>query len=322
MPCEGIGCGCKSRRGPMSYKNKKLKKSKFNQLKYKLGLVKLALLKQARALFQKEGRMRLSQVARIMESLRLRNKGLRPNNQKIDEWIDNYIQQCILKGQKVDIVTQWCLSKDLEIRYQTQENRLEPIQAEVDLLQKEIPQIVKVFTDNGVGVNWWITFNGAFLDRGRISKELASQYADILRSISTAPEIILMDWEEEILGGSRPQPSQKVLDDFFAVVPKKAFDLDFTNLLKRVKKYPDLLKTEEELRRESQYKIACEAEEGRFLFSPDSPFPCGQFILVPLEFPERYVFFAVLAPEFKKRIASIVKSYPWRIDADSLSYEL
>ena len=306
----------------MSYKNKKLQKSKFNQFKYRFGLIKLALIKRARALCQKEGRMRLQQVARIMESLRLRNKGLRPNNQKIDEWVDNYIQQCILKGQKVDILTQWCLSKDLETRYQVQGNRFEPLQAEIDLLQREIPQILKVFTDNGVGVNWWVTFNGAFLDRGRISKEPTKEYADMLRGISTSPELILMDWEEEILGGNRPQPSQKVLDDFFGIVPRKAFDLDFSNLLERVKKYPEFSKTEEELKKESQYKIACEAEEGRFLFSPDSPFPCGQFILVPLEFPERYIFFAVLAPEFKKRIASIVKSYPWRMDADSLSYEL
>ena len=306
----------------MSYKNKKLQKSKFNQFKYRFGLIKLALIKRARALFQKEGRMRLQQVARIMESLRLRNKGLRPNNQKIDAWVDNYIQQCILKGQKVDILTQWCLSKDLETRYQVQGNRFEPLQAEIDLLQREIPQILKVFTDNGVGVNWWVTFNGAFLDRGRISKEPTKEYADMLRGISTSPELILMDWEEEILGGNRPQPSQKVLDDFFGIVPRKAFDLDFSNLLERVKKYPEFSKTEEELKKESQYKIACEAEEGRFLFSPDSPFPCGQFILVPLEFPERYIFFAVLAPEFKKRIASIVKSYPWRMDADSLSYEL
>ncbi|OGN02643.1 MAG: hypothetical protein A2655_02920 [Candidatus Yanofskybacteria bacterium RIFCSPHIGHO2_01_FULL_43_42] len=299
-----------------------MQKSKFNQFKYRFGLIKLALIKRARALFQKEGRMRLQQVARIMESLRLRNKGLRPNNQKIDEWVDNYIQQCILKGQKVDILTQWCLSKDLETRYQVQGNRFEPLQAEIDLLQREIPQILKVFTDNGVGVNWWVTFNGAFLDRGRISKEPTKEYADMLRGISTSPELILMDWEEEILGGNRPQPSQKVLDDFFGIVPRKAFDLDFSNLLERVKKYPEFSKTEEELKKESQYKIACEAEEGRFLFSPDSPFPCGQFILVPLEFPERYIFFAVLAPEFKKRIASIVKSYPWRMDADSLSYEL
>ena len=266
--------------------------------------------------------MRLLQVARIMECLRLRNKGLCPNNQKIDEWVDNYIQRCILEGQKVDILTQWCLSKDLETRYQIQGNKFEPLQSEIDLLQREIPQILKIFTDNRVGINWWITFNGAFLDRGRISTELAKQYADMLKEIIKSPEVILMDWEQEILGGNRPQPNQMVLDNFFGVVSKKAFDIDFANLLDRVKKYPNFSKTEEELRKESQFKIACEAGEGLLLLSPDSPFPGGQFILAPLEFPERYVFFAVLAPEFKKRMASIVKSYPWRLDADNLSYEL
>ncbi|KKR13213.1 MAG: hypothetical protein UT43_C0048G0001 [Parcubacteria group bacterium GW2011_GWC1_39_29] len=306
----------------MSYKSKKLKKGKFNLLKYELGRIKLALLEKARALLQKEGRMRLPQVARVMEYLRLRNKDLNPNNQKIDEWVDNYIQQCILNGQKVDILTQWCLSKDLEFRYQIQGNQFTPLNGEIELIQREILQIVKIFADNGIGVNWWITFNGAFLDRGRISAELAKQYADMLREITKSPEVILMDWEQEILSGNRPQPNQKVLDNFFGVVSRKAFDIDFTNLLDRVKKYPDFSKTEEELMKESQFKIACEAEEGRLLLSPNSPFPYGQFILVPLEFPERYVFFAVLAPEFKKRIASIVKSYPWRMDADSLNYEL
>jgi len=291
-------------------------------LKYELGRIKLALLEKARALLQKEGRMRLPQVARVMEYLRLRNKDLNPNNQKIDEWVDNYIQQCILNGQKVDILTQWCLSKDLEFRYQIQGNQFTPLNGEIELIQREILQIVKIFADNGIGVNWWITFNGAFLDRGRISAELAKQYADMLREITKSPEVILMDWEQEILSGNRPQPNQKVLDNFFGVVSRKAFDIDFTNLLDRVKKYPDFSKTEEELMKESQFKIACEAEEGRLLLSPNSPFPYGQFILVPLEFPERYVFFAVLAPEFKKRIASIVKSYPWRMDADSLNYEL
>ena len=306
----------------MSYKSKKLKKGKFNLLKYELGRIKLTLLEKARALLQKEGRVRLPQVARVMEYLRLRNKDLNPNNQKIDEWVDNYIQQCILNGQKVDILTQWCLSKDLEFRYQIQGNQFTPLNGEIELIQREILQIVKIFADNGIGVNWWITFNGAFLDRGRISAELAKQYADMLREITKSPEVILMDWEQEILSGNRPQPNQKVLDNFFGVVSRKAFDIDFTNLLDRVKKYPDFSKTEEELMKESQFKIACEAEEGRLLLSPNSPFPYGQFILVPLEFPERYVFFAVLAPEFKKRIASIVKSYPWRMDADSLNYEL
>jgi len=306
----------------MSYKKKKLQESRFYQFKYKFGQIKLALLGKARALLQKEGRVRLPQVARIMERLRLRNKGLNSNNQKIDEWVDNYIQQCILNGQKVDILTQWCLSKDLESRYQIQGNQFTSLNGEIELIQREIPQIIKIFTDNRVEVNWWITFNGAFLDRGRISAELARQYADMLRGITKSSEVILMDWEQEILNGNRPQPNQKILDNFFDAVSRKAFDIDFTNLLDRVKKYPDFSKTEEELRKESQFKIACEAEEGRLLLSPDSPFPYGQFILVPLEFSERYVFFAVLAPEFKKRIASIVKSYPWRMDADSLSYEL
>ena len=305
----------------MSYKKRQLQKSKFNQFKYKFGQIKLALLKRVRVLFQRGGRMRLIQTSIIMDFLRARNKTVSPNNQKIDEWVDTYINQSILNEKKVDILTQWCLSKDLETRYKAQGDRFVPLQTELNLFQKQIPEIVELFTRNGAQVNWWVTFNGSFLERGRVSDDIANQYMEVIREICQLENLIFLDWEKDILG-KRPEPNEQVLNNCFSFVAKKAFDIDFQNLLTRVRKYPDFKKTEEELRRESIYKIACEAEEGRFLFSPDSPFPCGQFIMIPMEFPERYIFFSALVPEFKKRIVSVVKLYPWRMDAQDLQYEL
>ena len=326
VPCEGIGCGCKSRRRPcMSYKSKKIKKNRFNQLKYKLGLVKTALLQKIKVLLQQlwreEGDMRLPQTIKIMEFIRSKNKMLRSNNQKVNEWVDNLVDFCILNGKPIDILTQWCLSKDLEVRYRTQGNRFIPLKTELDLIQKQIPRIIQIFDDNGVSINWWVTFNNSFLDRGRIAEDMAEKYIEMIKSLSQMNNIVFIDWEKEVLG-KRAKPNEDVLNDFFSFVSERAFEIDFKNLLERVRKYPDFNKTEDELRKEAQFKIACEAEEGRFLVSEDSPFTSEQFILIPLEFPERYVFFSTLVSDFKKRVVSILKPYPWRLDVDDLKYEV
>ncbi|MBI2446271.1 MAG: hypothetical protein HYV51_00415 [Parcubacteria group bacterium] len=309
----------------MSYKSKKIKKNRFNQLKYRFGLVKTALLKKLEVLLpqlsQKEEMMRLPQTVAIMEFLRTRNKTLRPNNQKINEWIDNYINDSILNGKSVDILTQWCMSKDLEIRYRTRDNQFIPLKTELELVQKEIPNIIQAFLKNGVAVNWWITFNNSFLDRGRIADDISDKYIEMIKNISQLENILFINWEKEILG-ERAKPNTEVLNNLFSFVSRKAFEIDFENLLERVKKYPDFDKTEDELRKEVQFKIACEAEEGRFLFSSDSPWPEGRFILIPLEFPERYVFFSTSVPDFKTRVMSVLKPYPWRLDSDNLKYEI
>ncbi len=324
-PVKGLVAGANPVGDPMSYKSKKIKKNRINQLKYKLGLVKTALLQKINVLSQqlkrKEEPMRLPQTLAIMEPLRTKNKMLRQNNQKINEWVDDYINDCILNGRPVDILTQWCLSKDLEIRYRVQGNQFIPLKTELELVQEKIPQIIQIFLKNGVAVNWWITFNNSFLDRGRIADDISDKYIEMIKNIKQLDDVILVNWEKEVLGG-RAKPNKRVLNDFFSFVSRKAFEIDFKNLLERVKKYPDFDKTEDELRKEVQFKIVCEAEEGRFMFSNNSPFPDGQFILIPLEFPERYVFFSTLAPDFKTRIVSILKPYPWRLDSANLRYEM
>jgi hypothetical protein len=121
-----------------------------------------------------------------------------------------------------------------------------------------------------------------------------------------------------VLGG-RQKPNEEVLADPFRFISKEAFEVDMGYLIRRVAKYSDFSKTTDELRIERLYEIACSVEEGRFLTSSESPFPNGRFILVPLEFPERYVFFEALTPGFDRRIAAIVKPYPWRLDADTFT---
>lgn len=305
----------------MSYKNKKMKKKSINQLKRKIGLVKIVLLKITK-LFTIKNQINMQQVQtrKIMEWLRNRAKTLRTNNIKINDWVDEYIEKCVLNGKPVEILTQYCLSKDLEKRYEVQGNKFVPLKTEIKMFKETIPSVIEMFRSNNVSVNWYVTFNNSFLDRGRVSDTIVDEYISMLSVLSDYKEILFFDWEKDILG-KRPEPNQDVLNNFNGRVSNRAFELDMKNLLERVKQYSDFSKTEEELRSEAMFKIACEAEEGRFIFSTEAPFSSGEILITPLEFPERLVFFETITPGFQKRIVTILELYPWRMDAQNLEYK-
>lgn len=306
----------------MSYKKKKIKKNFVNQLKRRIGLIWIVLFKKINKSFKIKKEIKMQRQAKnIMQWLRERSRIIRSNNLKINEWVDGYIDTCILNGKPVEILTQYCLSKDLEKRYEIQGKKFIPLQAEQDMFNKTIPMTIEMFKMNTVSVNWYITFNNSFLDRGRLGDEIVNEYIAMIESLSKNNELIFLNWERDVLG-KRPEPNQKVLENFTNIVSKQAFEVDIKNLLDRVKQYTDFSKTEEDLRQEAMFKIACEAEEGRFIFGSESPFSNGNILITPLEFPERLVFFETITPDFQKRIVPILKLYPWRMDADKLDYNI
>jgi hypothetical protein len=124
--------------------------------------------------------------------------------------------------------------------------------------------------------------------------------------------VTFADWEKDILEG-RPQPNQEVLTDPYKFIPKGAYDMDFKNLTEIFRNVYGIT-NEDEIRKVITFKIACEAEEGRQLFSPEFFFGGDGPLLVPLEFAERYSSFSAFVPDFSKRIVSILKPYPWRLD--------
>jgi hypothetical protein len=295
----------------MSYKNKKTKKGIINQLKRKIGLIRIALLRKIKSLNKKQITMQ-QQTRTIMAILRERARLIRKNNLRISEWVDNYLDECILNGKPVEILTQYCLSKDLEVRYETQGKVFIPLPKECEMFKKIIPSIIKTFKENGLAINWYITFNNSFLDRGRVSNDIIDNYISMIRELVMNDEIVLLDWEKDILG-KRPSPNLEVMTNFEKLVSQKAFNIDMQNLLNRVKQYPDFSKTETDLKIEAKFK-------GRFIFSKESPFSEGNILITPLEFPERLVFFETLVPDFQKRILPILDLYPWRMDANKLYY--
>ena len=166
---------------------------------------------------------------------------------------------------------------------------------------------------NGVRLNWWITFNRAYIDSRRVRSDIESKYkamiTDLAQSLVNQGLLILIDWEEDVLG-KRPQPNLEVLDSTERFVKPEALELELRWNSAWVQEETSLQQSREELLKDVRFQIACEAEEGRFLTNEA---PLGEFILIPLEVPEQYVFFEILAKDFKKRIVAVLPPYPWRL---------
>lgn len=258
--------------------------------------------------------MRLPVTVKAMTALREKNRLVRPNNLKINEWVDSYLDSCVMNGETITILTQWCISKNLEARYQIQGATFAPTKKERLLFEKEIPKVADILRSNGFRINWWITFNRPFLDSRRVESWLETKYkeliTDLARPLIEQGWLIFVDWEDDILE-KRPKPNEAVLTSIERFVKPGVLELEMRWNSEWAREETTLNQSREELRRDVIFQIACEAEEGRFLGEKKSPF--GEFILIPLEVPEQYDFFAILAKDFKKRIVAALPPYPWRL---------
>lgn len=159
MACEAIGCGCKSRQGPkfkfcwMSYKNKKLKKSGFNQFKYRFGQLKLALYKRARKFlpkarskteFPEQGGAPVFQMGKVLTVFRrydrMKNN---PDISLLEKVIlgqvqrEGFLRLCIFICPKFD--TKYLLSETPE--------RYMPVEAGPDLFEQRIEKVLSLRKD-------------------------------------------------------------------------------------------------------------------------------------------------------------------------------
>lgn len=259
--------------------------------------------------------MRLQQTQNIMRDLRLLNRSV-AQNKKIDEWVDRYVDECILNGKPVEILLQWCSGLGLDARMKKQGGTFIPLVTEIDLIQKQIPKIINIFNKQNVKVSWIITFNRSYIERRKLSDDVFFAYISMIRNLASEikeleESVLFFDWEEL---SNNLEPNQKILTEFNSFVSNSAMEYEVRNFLQMLSQYPDALTSKEEICEEAKCRIAFESEEARFLFGDTSPFDKGKFILIPLERSERYVFFDLLVPEFTKRIASVLKLYPWRME--------
>lgn len=265
---------------------------------------------------EKKETMRFRGIANVMQFLRERSRIIRPNNQKVNEWVDSYVNECVLQGTPVNILTQFCLSKSLERRLELQGGSFVPTKKERLIFEREIPAIANAFFDNGLRVNWWLTFNRSFLDYGRLDAGIENQYKAMIGLLTGAlisqGFFQVLDWEDDVLG-KRPEPNEEILRSPDAFISEEAFGI----AVERQRSFASragIETTDDILRKNAMIEIAYEAEEGRLLNGVDSPF--GNCILAPAELGERYDFFTIFAKDLKKRIVAVLPAYPWRLKSE------
>ena len=218
--------------------------------------------------------MRLKQVSTLMIELRRLASIIGPNNKRLSDWVDDYLNGCALNGQTVNILTQWCVSRDLLSRWQASGEKFVPTKRERQLFSKELPNLLALFVPAGLRANWWITFNRSYLDSGRIKRSIELAYEEMIRSLASpleaSGEIILLNWEEDVLSG-QPKPSDKVLANQTEYVSVRAWAVELERHSNWSRVEAGLTQSDQELERDVLFQIACEAEEGRMLSGPDSP---------------------------------------------------
>jgi hypothetical protein len=233
---------------------------------------------------------------------------------RINSWVDTYVNNCYLTGSSVTIFTPWCLSKALELRRDKNGKSFDLLKKEQIILQKEIPEIVRLFKTNGICLEWWVVFARSYLKSRRLEEDIENEYVEMITNTAEKnliSELVFLDWEKDFV--EKPiQANQDILDNFSKVVRPGVFQNELKRWQIWNKEQLNLSCTDEELTRDVRWQIACEAEEGRILCDYNSPLGTNDFILIPLEYPERFDNFTILAPDFKKRIVSALSYYPWR----------
>ncbi|MBP9822350.1 MAG: hypothetical protein KBC81_02840 [Candidatus Pacebacteria bacterium] len=256
----------------------------------------------------------MRQVENVLSELRKRSKLVRYNNLKINEWVNRYLEDCILNGKPVNILTQWCVSSMLKKRYKEQGDKFIPTKKELRVLQEEIPAILSLFSRNGFRVNWWITFNTTFIDAEGIPRTAYKEM--LLRCSETDPKagVVFADWEDDVLG-KKMEPDQAVLGNFLGYVPEKYFKLRVEQLSIWAQKESDWRKTKDELGENIKYATACEIAEAKLLTFQNPLFGKEDWLLIPLDDAEAYDSFAIPVKDFKRRIVSVLSLCPWRMNS-------
>jgi len=256
---------------------------------------------------------RFRTTTEVMEALRERNRLLGKGNARINEWVDEYLDSRVAEGKDVTLLTQWCVSKELEVRYRAQGGCFEPTKQEQTLFGTTMPWLVNLLEAHGFRQSWWLTFNRNCLESGRVDANLEAEYKRLIMGIAELLVrqgwLFVVDWEDDILG-VRSYPNREVFAAVDAFVAPAAFQREMDRHISWEAE-AGLIQNELARKQDVRYQIACEAEEGRVLLDREGPF--GDFILVPVERAERYDFFRILVPEFKRRIVAVLPTNPWRL---------
>lgn len=258
----------------------------------------------------------LRQILAVMKRLREMNKSIN-DAQKINEWVDSYLEECALTNQPVTIITPWSLSRSFKQRHVDQGDAFSPTHGEVRLFKKEIPAVSSILQENGLRFSWWLVFSRSYIRAAAISPTMETEYVSMITDLveTYQQDIVVVNWEDDVLHGNHKPNADLLEEENFRIrVNKHDFEYELARRRERSKSTLGLVVEDNDLVRETKFKIACEAEEGLFLMENGNPI-CepGKFVFMILSRAERYSFFSTLVPKFERRIVCVLKPYPWRI---------
>jgi hypothetical protein len=247
----------------------------------------------------------------VMELLRERARHF--GNQRIHENVERVLESKLESGESLTLLTPMCVATTCLNRFIAGNGVFQLTKGERDLFSRDLPTVANFLRRRGLQLEWYYTFNRPYPDPARISPEAETAYIQFVNELAAPLTdqgwFMTLRWEDEVTGG-RPQPHPEVLRDRSRFISESQLEQRLRRTLERIPPAERATK-EAELRKWATYKIACEAEEGRFLDSGDSPFG-KDFLLVPLEDPEQFDAHTLLAPNFRHRILDILPHYPWR----------
>jgi hypothetical protein len=243
------------------------------------------------------------------------NKKLKPDGPlKIKPKAKKYLLNCLENGNPVNILTQCCMTKYLEVRKIKQNGILTPVKSEIKLWKNSIPEIINLFKNYGFSLNWIFAFTRSDSDRTRANDETENEFKKMYKELSkNIFDILLLDWEDEFLN-KRILPAKEILDNFNKYVKPTAFEME---LKRRYEKTLETIISEETIDQKAieqdvREKISIIANEGKII--TEELFPDG-LIIIPTEEPERFDFCRILVPDFKENLICILKTSPWRLES-------
>lgn len=246
----------------------------------------------------------MGKIENLIRKLQLRCDSARTDcSWKIKGYVRKYLESCLLNNRSVQIFTLWCLSRGLEKRVNRINGRIDPLPSEKDFF-KNARRIGELFKSFGLKVDWIILLAPSAVPSGQISDGIEVIYKDMLDELSGSLNFIVIEEGLKII------PSALVAKDFYSFVSQGAEDYEFKRRVKLWEKR-GLELDEKVICDELKLSVATKAVEAKMMVDE-----FGDFLLVPVEFTERYVFHNILVKDFTDRLLPIVKPYPWRDEED------
>ncbi len=236
-------------------------------------------------------------IEQVIKKLQWRCQG----KYRIREYVRDYIIRCVTFCEPLQIITIWCVSKSLESRFARQ-NGFTALPTEHKTLM-DFMCIHQLLKELGLIVNHFIFLVGSGVSSGQVESNISEQYLNCLNNLA----FIL---EADVLIEFRPVANSEPLPPMLKVPHSDWFEALERETSRRIKlaNHRGVKLTRDQADKEAQLSITVKANEARQLVEE-----FGDFILVPVEYVERYQFHNLGYAGFTNRLLPITKPYPWRM---------